>query len=167
MKKISAYYGVCPVYQLGLPRPQAGQKRTLSKLYYWVWKSRLCGVLVCGMLLLVSLVCVPPFTNVALADCPAGTPAGSTCYDNPIKATSFPDLVKAIAKAVTEIGSVLAVAAIVFVGIRFVIAAASGDQGGLTKARQMLWYVLIGTAVIVGAAYLAGAVVDLIKNLPK
>lgn len=85
-------------------------------------------------------------------------------YENPIKVESFLDLVTTIAKAVVSIGIPLATAAIVFVGIRFVIAAAQGDQSGLTKARQMLWYVLIGTVVIVGAAYLAEAVVKFVQS---
>ncbi len=89
-----------------------------------------------------------------------------TTYDNPIKAKSFPELITAIAKGVQDIGTVLAVAAIVFVGVRFVIAAASGDQGGVTKARQMLWYVLIGTVIVVGASYLAQVAVSIVKTLP-
>ena len=90
-----------------------------------------------------------------------------TTYDNPINAKSFPDLITSIAKAVQDIGTVLAVAAIVFVGVRFVIAAASGDTGALTKARTMLWYVLIGTVIVVGASYLAQVAVSIVKNLPK
>ncbi len=113
-----------------------------------VWIIRLYSMSVSGMLISALF---------ARAD---------TTYTNPIDAQSFPDLITAIAKGVQDIGTVLAVAAIVFVGVRFVIAAASGDTGGVTKAHQMLWYVLIGTVIVVGASYLAQVAVSIVKTLP-
>lgn len=83
-----------------------------------------------------------------------------TTYPNPITATSFSCLIKTISDAVIQIGVPLAIVAIIFVGLRFVIAAASGDQAGVTKARGMLWYVLIGTAIIVGSWVIAQAVIN-------
>lgn len=85
-------------------------------------------------------------------------------YVNPIGVRSFSDLVITIARAVTAIGIPLATIAIVFVGVRFTIAAASGNPGKVQEARKLLWYVLIGTVVIVGAAYLAEAVVNFVRG---
>lgn len=85
-------------------------------------------------------------------------------YENPIKVKSFLDLITTIAKAVVAIGIPLATAAIVFIGIRIVIAAAGGNPSKVQEAKKLLWYVLIGTVVIVGAAYLAEAAVKFAQS---
>lgn len=120
-----------------------------------MWIIPLHALMVWGMVYAAPVFAAPADCNDPLKFC------------NPITADSFPALITAIAEAVRQIGTVLAVAAIIFVGLRFVIAAASGDTGALTKARQMLWYVLIGTVIVVGASYLAEVAVSIVKNLPK
>ena len=135
------------------------------KLYCRVWIMSLRGLAAFAMLGIVSLVSLP---IIALADnCPAvgPPPAGVNCYTNPIQGVgTFADLVTAIAKAVVTIGVPIAGAAIIFVGVRFVIAAASGNQAALAPAKKMLWYVLIGTVIIVGGGELAQAVVKLVTT---
>lgn len=88
-----------------------------------------------------------------------------TTYPNPIEAKNFSDLIKTIAGAVQQIGTLLGTVAIIFVGLRYVIAAASGSAAKIQAATKMLWYVLIGTVVVVGASYLAQVAVDLVKTL--
>ena len=129
-----------------------------------VWIMPLRRVLISAMLGIVSLVLVPVI--VLAEDCPptGKTSGGANCYFNPVSVGTFSELVTAIAKAVVSIGGPIAAAAIIFVGVRFVIAAASGNEGAVTKAKTMLWYVLIGTVIIVGGAALADAVVKFIQK---
>lgn len=85
---------------------------------------------------------------------------------NPIAPTnSFLQLVENISKAMVKIAMPLAVAAIVFVGFKLVIAAAQGNDKGLQDGKKMLWWVLIGTAIIIGALVLAQVVVNFAKGL--
>lgn len=85
---------------------------------------------------------------------------------NPIApVSSFPQLIDRIASALRTIVMPLAIAAIIFVGFKFVSAAASGNQAELTKAKTMLWWVLIGTAIVIGASVLAQAVVNFASGL--
>ena len=85
--------------------------------------------------------------------------------ENPIAAKSFPALIQQISKAVRTIAFPIAIIAIVFVGFRFVTHSASGNSKGLEEDKKMFFWVLIGTAVIVGASVLADAVVDFAKKL--
>lgn len=90
-----------------------------------------------------------------------------TTIPNPIGAKSFLDLINAVAKAITQIGAVFAVVAIIIVGFRFVAASASGDTKSLAEVRKLFWGIFIGTAIIVGSSMLAQAVVNTIKTLGK
>ena len=85
--------------------------------------------------------------------------------ENPIKAKSFPQLIDNIALAVQKIAFPLAIVAIIFVGFKFVISSAKGDEKGLGEAKKMFFWVVIGTAVIVGASALAEAIVEFAKTL--
>lgn len=124
--------------------PQRGQ----SRLIYGVGKSALYSVLFLAILLLVS----------------PGLVLGVT-IENPIAAKSFPELIQQIAKAVRLIAFPLAVVAIIFVGFKFVISSARGDEKGLGEAKKMFFWVVIGTAIIVGASVLAEAIVNFAKTL--
>lgn len=86
-------------------------------------------------------------------------------YPNPIVANDFATLVGSIAEAVIEIGIPLAVLAIIFAGFRFVIASARGDEAGIRSAKTILWWTIVGTAVVVGAAAIAYAVVNFAKTV--
>lgn len=91
--------------------------------------------------------------------------SAQTTIPNPIAAKSFLDLINAVAKAITQIGAVFAVVAIIIVGFRFVAASASGDTKSLAEVRKLFWWIFIGTAIIVGSSMLAQAVVNTIKTL--
>ena len=106
------------------------------------------------------ILLVAPF---AYAACPGSDPANS--IPNPLSVCSFLDLVKAIANAVVVISMPIAAVAIIFVGLRLVIASARGDSGEIGKARKLLLYIVIGTVLVVGASSLAIAVINTIKNI--
>lgn len=84
---------------------------------------------------------------------------------NPIKYNDFPSLLLAITTAVRNIGMIFAVLAIVIIGFKFIQASAAGNEGGIKEARKYFWWVLIGTAVVVGASVIAGAVIEFVKKL--
>lgn len=88
-----------------------------------------------------------------------------TAIENPIDADDFGTLVVSIAETVRDIALPLAFAALVFVGFRFVTATAAGDKEGLTAAKKMLLWVVVGTAILVGATVLAEAIVETAKKL--
>ncbi|MBI2640677.1 MAG: TrbC/VirB2 family protein [Candidatus Sungbacteria bacterium] len=110
-----------------------------------MWKSGLRRAPILAMLIIAS---------PALAQIP-----------NPIGAKSFLDLINALAKAIIQIGAVFAVVAIIIVGFKFLTASISGDTKGLTDAKKMLWWVLIGTAIVVGSSVLAQVIVNTVKTL--
>lgn len=91
--------------------------------------------------------------------------AFAVAIPNPIEAKSFEDLINNLAYWVRVIALPLAAVAIVFVGFKLIIAASSGDSKGLGEAKKFLAWVVIGTAIVVGASVLAQAVVNFAKEL--
>lgn len=86
-------------------------------------------------------------------------------FPNPLgQIESFPQLIGTITGNLIIIATVLSVAAIVITGFRFIAAAVSGNPQELTSARKTFWWILIGTAVVVGAYALAQAVVNFIRS---
>lgn len=86
---------------------------------------------------------------------------------NPITATSFPCLVKAITGAAVQIAVPLAVVAIIIAGVRFIIAGVRGSDAEITKAKTMLFWVVIGAAVVVGSFVIANAAVQFLGGETK
>ncbi len=86
-------------------------------------------------------------------------------FDNPIKAKSFEELVSRLADALLRVVLPLAAAAIIFAGFKLIISASSGDSGGVTKAKQMLGWVILGTAIVVGASVLTKIVINIVETL--
>lgn len=112
-----------------------------------MWKTNLRGVIFSGI-----------FGTVRFAH--------AAVYENPLKnVKTLPQLLEAVANAVIQVGGALAAVAIIWVGFKFVLAAAQGDQAGLTQARKMLWYVIIGTLIIVGAGVIARVAVDVVQKI--
>ena len=79
---------------------------------------------------------------------------------NPITATNFPCLIKAITEAGVQIAVPLAVVAIIIAGVRFIFAGVRGSDAEITKAKTMLFWVVIGAAVVVGSFVIANAAVQ-------
>ncbi|MBI2122351.1 MAG: hypothetical protein HYT98_04485 [Candidatus Sungbacteria bacterium] len=84
---------------------------------------------------------------------------------NPIAYCDFPSLLLAITTAVRNIGMVFAVLAIVIIGFKFIQASAAGNEGGIKEARKYFWWVVIGTAIVVGASVIAEAVINFVKGI--
>ena len=104
-----------------------------------------------------------PTVRVAADECPPGVVG--TCYTNPIGANDFPTLIQNLANAVAEVGLPLAAAAIIWVGLKFITGAASGNPAKVAEARKMLWPVLIGTAILTAAWVIATVVINFAKSL--
>src|SRR3989344_3977932 len=86
--------------------------------------------------------------------------SADTNIPNPITSTSFPCLIKALSEAAFTIVVPIAVVAIIFAGLKFIIAGAQGNEGGIKQARTMLFWIIIGTAVVVGSFVLAEAAIS-------
>lgn len=95
----------------------------------------------------------------------AGT--ASAALDNisksPTKSQDFAGILKGIADFVTTFGIPVAAFFIVLSGLMFV--AARGNAQKLEEARAMLLWVLVGTAIIVGAGPIASMVIDFASDL--
>lgn len=74
---------------------------------------------------------------------------------NPIAAKNFPCLIRALSQAAIQIVVPIAIVAIIFAGLKFIIAGAQGNDGKIKEARNMLFWIVIGTAVVVGSFVLA------------
>ncbi|MDO8523219.1 MAG: TrbC/VirB2 family protein [bacterium] len=84
-------------------------------------------------------------------------------FENPIKANDFGTVVQAIAGLMLKIGIPVATIFLLYAGFLFVTA--RGDETKLKTAKEVFWYTVIGTAIIVGASVIASAVVNFAKNL--
>ena len=73
---------------------------------------------------------------------------------NPLKSgTSLTGLLSDILKFFIEIGAIVVVLMLVFVGFKFV--AAQGNAGEIEKARGMLLWTVIGALILLGAQAIA------------
>ncbi|TSC69273.1 MAG: hypothetical protein G01um101466_115 [Parcubacteria group bacterium Gr01-1014_66] len=86
-------------------------------------------------------------------------------FENPIGSNSFEALLQAVLKNLVRFASLIAIMAIIIVGFRWVIAAASGNPTKIESTKKMFWWVLIGTVLIVGATAITDAVINFAKNL--
>lgn len=84
-------------------------------------------------------------------------PAPAIEFHSPLKITGgITELVDVILKAIIQIGTPIAAIFIVYSGLLFVIA--RGNETKLTKAKETLMWTLIGTAVLIGSAVIAGVI---------
>ncbi len=89
-----------------------------------------------------------------------------TTFPNPLGQTkTVTGLIDAVSTAVIMIALPIAVIAIIIVGLRLLIAGASGETGKVTESKTLLWWVVIGTAIVVGSAAIAKAVVSFVETL--
>lgn len=79
---------------------------------------------------------------------------------NPLKKefSDIPSLVNGLVKIALQVGTIIAVLALVWVGFKFILA--QGNPGEIEKARQALWWVIIGIAILFGAQI----IVEIIKG---
>ena len=83
---------------------------------------------------------------------------------NPLGDTkTIPELVKQLLEIALQVGVPLIALAIIYVGYLFI--AAQGAPDKLTQAKQALVYVLIGSAILLGAYVIAEAVMGTINSI--
>ncbi|MEK7614623.1 MAG: hypothetical protein AAB428_03075, partial [Patescibacteria group bacterium] len=76
---------------------------------------------------------------------------GQLC--NPIGSSTLDDFVVKITAAALKIGVPIAALFIMWAGFKFVTA--RGDKTGIEDARNIFWYTIIGTAILLAASLLA------------
>lgn len=111
-----------------------------------MWKKALYGAILSAMLISAEAVF-------------------AVTIENPINANSFPELISSLADALQTIALVLAPVALVIAGFKFITSATAGNQAGLTEARKMFLWILVGTAIVVAASVLAQAMVNFAQEL--
>lgn len=84
-------------------------------------------------------------------------------FANPIEANDFGTVVIAIADLMMKVGIPAAAIFLVYAGFLFVTA--RGNEQQLATAKQVFIWTVVGTAIIVGAKYIASAVVNFARNL--
>ncbi|HEV7121224.1 MAG TPA: pilin [Candidatus Paceibacterota bacterium] len=94
----------------------------------------------------------------------SGGNTSGTLLVNPLKGiTSLPDLLKAVLGAIMEIGTIVLILALVWVGFSFV--RAQGNPEELKKARSALVWTIIGGAILLGAQALSDVIQSTVNNL--
>lgn len=86
---------------------------------------------------------------------------------NPIAAQSIQDLILSVANFIANLALVVGAVAIVWVGFKFVVAASTGDEAGVTAAKKLLWQVLLGVVIVVGASTLTSAIISTVVSLGR
>ena len=89
--------------------------------------------------------------------------AGSEGIANPITSGSISEVLIKIAGAVKTIALYLVPVFIVIAGLQFLFAGESEEK--IRKAKQTLWWTLIGAAIVVGASTLTSAVINTAQGL--
>ena len=107
-----------------------------------------------GLLLLISLQAHAATGGVQGAD---------ATLTNPLAAQNIEDFLALILKIVITIGFPIIVLAVVYTGFLFV--AAQGKPDELTKAKQALFWTLVGALIILGAQVLSLAIQGTVNEL--
>lgn len=96
-----------------------------------------------------------------------GTPATDTSsggLTNPLNnINSLPDFMNAILDAIVQLGSIVLVFAIVYVGFKFVTA--QGNEEEIKSARSALMWTVIGGLVLLGAKTVGLVISTTVKSL--
>jgi hypothetical protein len=94
---------------------------------------------------------------------PTPPPPGGSTIVNPIGYSSIDDLLTAILNFVVQLGTPVVTIAIIYVGFKFV--AARGNSQKIEEAKSNLWYVLIGSAIILGAFVLRAVITGTVSQI--
>ena len=71
-------------------------------------------------------------------------------------------LLQRIMDLVTKVGAVIVVFFVIYSGYKFV--AARGNEGEVTKAKEMFYFTVIGAAILLGAGVIAKVVVGTVES---
>ena len=121
-------------------------------------------VLIVGMIVLMIFPFFITQAQSGTDDSGADTNNTTITLDNPLgdKINDLPSFIYAILEVVFQIGAILSVLAIIYVGFLFV--SARGDPEKLVTARKAFLYTIIGIAVLLGATLIA-SVIDSTVNV--
>ena len=117
---------------------------SISRLFY----STFFNIVILAVILFVPMGIVYA-VNTATGQPPC--PTGQLC--NPIGSSTLDDFVVKITAAALKIGVPIAALFIMWAGFKFVTA--RGDKTGIEDARNIFWYTIIGTAILLAASLLA------------
>lgn len=111
--------------------------------------------------MLLSPIIIP--SNIVLAaDCPTKcVPGDPFCYENPLKACSFEDLIGRIINFIFAVSLVLTPLMIIIAGFYFITAA--GNPEKIKTAKDIILYTIIGLVIVL----LSKGLVDVIKDVFK
>jgi type II secretory pathway component PulF len=109
-----------------------------------------------GFTLVLALVFIPGVVDAQ---------ASGVSFPNPIGKNNINEILTAVLDFLTAIGAVLAVLFTVYAGFLFVTA--RGDEGAITKAKQTLFWTLVGALVVLGAYALAGVIENTADQLKR
>ncbi len=88
---------------------------------------------------------------------------GNNCLQNPLRFDSIQGFIEGVLKAIVLIALPIITAFMVYAGFKYI--AARGNPGKLGKAHENFLYVLIGTALILGAWVLATLIGGTVSQL--
>lgn len=97
-------------------------------------------------------------TNVSTHNDGTNKPLGK--IDNPLKSeySNITDLINGLVDITLKLGTIIAVLALVWIGLKFILA--QGDPKKIQEAKQMLQWVIIGIALL----FSAKIIVEIIKG---
>lgn len=84
---------------------------------------------------------------------------------NPLTSRDVQSLVKNVAAIIRSVAIPLAAVAIIIIGFKIITAVASGRTEEVTRAKTALIWVLVGSAIIVGATVIAEVIVNFAEKL--
>jgi hypothetical protein len=91
-------------------------------------------------------------------------PAAGQGLTNPLRnINSLNDLLGAILRAVVEIGTIILVLALVYVGFLFVVA--QGNEEKIRNARSALLWTVVGGLILLGATAIKAVIEATVKTL--
>jgi hypothetical protein len=116
---------------------------------------------------LMTLLFLPTLSSVVIAaDPPAGAggagPSAAVTIENPLGNITLETLLEKIMDIVTIFGSIVVVFFIIYSGFKFVTA--RGNEGEITKAKEMFYATIIGAAILLGANVIAKVVVGTVES---
>lgn len=110
------------------------------------------------------LAVTAPSTLMAASAQPATPPPAKGGLTNPLnKIETLPQFLNAILDAVVNLGTIILILALVYVGFQFVVA--QGNEEKLKSARSALMWTVIGGLVLLGAKSLGLVIQGTVESL--
>ncbi|OGI65378.1 hypothetical protein A3A95_00800 [Candidatus Nomurabacteria bacterium RIFCSPLOWO2_01_FULL_39_18] len=84
---------------------------------------------------------------------------------NPINTSTIQEFIRVLLEGILKIGIPLVALAVIYCGFLFV--KAQGKSEDLTKAKDALWYTLIGAAILLGSWAIAKLISETVLAIPN